>query len=35
MVAKVFYLWVGTGSMFCPAGIIADPAELTYTSQHK
>jgi hypothetical protein len=24
-VAQVFYLWVETGSIFRPAGIIADP----------
>jgi len=32
VVAKVFYLWVETGSMVRPAGIIADPAELLYAS---
>jgi hypothetical protein len=31
-VAKVFYLWVETGSMFRPAGIIANLAELIYDS---
>jgi hypothetical protein len=31
-VAKVFYLWVETGSMFGPARIIANLAEPIYDS---
>jgi len=31
-VAKVFYLWVETESMFRSTGIIANPAELLYAS---
>jgi hypothetical protein len=34
-VAKVFYLWIETGSMVCPTGIIADAAQLLYASWHK
>ena len=33
--ARVFYLFVETESMFCPTVIIADPAGLLYASQHK
>jgi len=34
-VAKEFYLWVETGSMFPSIRIIVNPAELLFTSQHK
>jgi len=31
-VAKMFYLWVETGNVFRPTGIIADHAELLCAS---
>jgi hypothetical protein len=31
-VAKMFYLWVETGSRFRSSGIIVDPEELLYVS---
>jgi hypothetical protein len=35
VLAKVFYLWVEMESIFRPAGIIADSAELLYVSEYK